>query len=62
MLAIDWANLQVASAFVLGAVLGSLATIRVMRAILQTYSRYGMFRGAKEPPAPTPEGQDGGRD
>lgn len=60
MLAIDWANLQVASAFVLGAVLGALATIRIMRAVLQTYGRYGLSRGAKEPPAPTPEGQDEG--
>lgn len=60
MLAIDWANLQVASAFVLGGILGSLATIRVMRAILQTFSRYGLRWGAKEPAAPPPEGQDGG--
>lgn len=60
MVAVDWANLQVASAFVLGAVFGSLATIRVMRAVLQTYDRYGLSRGAKKPPAPTPEGQDEG--
>jgi hypothetical protein len=31
---IDWSNLQVASAFVLGAALGTIATIRVMRAVL----------------------------
>ena len=37
---IDWSNLQVASAFVLGAVLGTVATIRVMRAILKTYEPY----------------------
>lgn len=64
MLAIDWANLQVASAFVLGAVLGALATIRIMRAILQTFNRYGpyLISGAKKPAAPPPEGQDGGLD
>lgn len=36
---VDWSNLQVASAFVLGAVLGVLAAIRIMRAILQTFER-----------------------
>lgn len=35
---VDWANLHVASAFVLGAVLGVIATIRIMRAILQTFN------------------------
>lgn len=34
---VDWQNLQVASAFVLGAVLGTFATIRVMRAVLRTF-------------------------
>jgi hypothetical protein len=57
VLAIDWANLQVASAFVVGCLFGSIATIRVMRAVLQTYERYGMFRGAKKPP---PSEDDGG--
>lgn len=59
MLAVDWANLQVASAFVLGGVLGAIATIRIMRAILQTFGRYAphLFRDAKEPRPPTPEGE-----
>lgn len=57
MPAVDWANLHVASAFVLGGILGALATIRILRAVLQTYSRYGLNRGAKEPPPPTPEGE-----
>lgn len=33
---VDWSNLQVATAFVLGAILGSVGTIRVMRAVLRT--------------------------
>jgi uncharacterized membrane protein len=41
---IDWKNLQVATAFVLGAVLGSIATIRVMRAILHTFDWRGRVR------------------
>jgi hypothetical protein len=31
--AVDWASLHVAGAFVLGAVLGTVATIRIMRAV-----------------------------
>lgn len=38
MLAADWSNLTVASAFVVGAVLGTVATIRLTRALL-TYLR-----------------------
>lgn len=57
MLGVEWENVNLAGAFVLGAVLGTLATIRVMRAVLQTFSRYSPLRGAKEPPPP--EGDEG---
>lgn len=57
MLGVDWENVNLAGAFVLGATLGTLATIRVMRAVMQTYGRYGLIRGAKEPP---PSEDDGG--
>jgi hypothetical protein len=60
VLGIEWENVNLAGAFVIGAAMGTLATIRVMRAVLQTFSRYGMIRGATKPPAPTPEGQDEG--
>ena len=33
----EWSNLTVAGAFVLGATLGTLAAIRVMRAVLHTF-------------------------
>lgn len=52
MFAVEWENVHLAGAFVIGAVLGTLATIRVMRAVLQTFSRYSPRRGAKEPPPP----------
>jgi hypothetical protein len=35
--AIDWANLTVAGAFIAGAGLATLATIRVMRAVISTF-------------------------
>ena len=57
MLAVDWENVNLAGAFVLGATLGTLATIRVMRAVMQTYNRYGARRGATKPP---PSEDDGG--
>ena len=50
MFGVEWENVHLAGAFVIGAILGTLATIRVMRAVLQTFGRYGMIRGAKEPP------------
>jgi len=59
VLAVDWENVNLAGAFVLGAVMGTLATIRVMRAVLQTFSRFGLRRDAKEPP---PAEADGGSD
>jgi hypothetical protein len=34
---IEWENVNLAAAFVLGALLGTLATIRVMRAVLSTF-------------------------
>jgi len=39
VLATDWANLTVAGAFVAGAVLGALATIRLVRALIALFSR-----------------------
>ena len=48
--ATDWANLTVAGAFVLGAVLGALATIRLARALL------GLF--ARAPTSRRPRGDD----
>lgn len=59
MLGVDWENVNLAGAFVIGATLGTLATIRVMRAVLQTYERIPSrrTRGAKEPPPP--EGDEG---
>jgi len=56
VLGVEWENVHLAGAFVLGAVLGAFATIRIMRAVLQTFSRY-RFRDAKEPP---PAEADGG--
>jgi hypothetical protein len=35
--AVDWANLVPASAFVLGAVLATVATLRVMRAVISSF-------------------------
>ena len=57
MLGVEWENVHLAGAFVLGAILGTLATIRIMRAVLQTFGRYGPIRGAKKPP---PAEADGG--
>jgi hypothetical protein len=57
VLGVDWENVNLAGAFVLGAVLGTLATIRVMRAVLQTFNRYSPRRGATKPP---PSEDDGG--
>jgi hypothetical protein len=59
VLGVDWENVNLAGAFVLGAVLGTLATIRVMRAVLQTFSRYSPRRGAKEPPPTEVDGGSG---
>ena len=52
----EWSNLTVAGAFVLGAVLGALGAIRVMRAVFG-YIRPNPFRGAQKPPPP--EGDEG---
>jgi hypothetical protein len=57
VLTVEWENVHLAGAFVLGAVLGALATIRIMRAVLQTFNRYGPRRNANEPP---PAEADGG--
>lgn len=35
----DWSNLTVATAFVLGAILGSVATVRLTRALLDYLRR-----------------------
>jgi hypothetical protein len=35
--ALDWANLTVAGAFIAGAALATLATIRVMRAVISAF-------------------------
>jgi hypothetical protein len=53
----EWENLTVAGAFVLGAALGTLATIRVMRVVFGYVRPSSMFRGAKKPPPP--EGDEG---
>ena len=62
MLAVEWSNVHLAGAFVLGAVLGALATIRIMRAVLQTFNRYGPRRNANEPPPPDESGDGGSID
>lgn len=36
---VDWANLSVAAAFVLGAIVGTIATILVMRTLMQYLRR-----------------------
>jgi uncharacterized membrane protein len=52
--AIQWENVHIAGAFLLGSILGSLATIRVMRAVLQTYEKtiqtHYLTRDAQESP------------
>jgi hypothetical protein len=50
--ATDWANLTVAGAFVAGAILGTIATIRVTKVIVQYWERRG-----DDPPAPRPPGE-----
>lgn len=35
--AVDWSNLTVAGAFILGAVLGAVATLRLARAIISLF-------------------------
>jgi hypothetical protein len=45
--AVDWDNLTVAGAFVLGAVLAALATIRVTRAVAIMFG--GEIRRARRP-------------
>jgi hypothetical protein len=57
VLAVDWENLQVAGAFILGVALGSLATIRVMRVVFGYIQPWNMRRGAQRPPPP--EGDEG---
>jgi hypothetical protein len=47
--ATDWANLTVAGAFVVGAVAGTVATIRVVKHIAQFWDRE-----RHEPPHPDP--------
>jgi hypothetical protein len=40
LLGTDWSNLTVAGAFILGAVLGSIAMIRVTRIVLEYFWKY----------------------
>jgi hypothetical protein len=40
LLGTDWSNLTVAGAFILGAVLGSIAMIRVTRIVLEYFQKY----------------------
>lgn len=44
---VDWQNLQVASAFVLGGFLGALAAIRIMRHVLRTFEHDRFNKGDK---------------
>lgn len=37
--AVDWANLTVAAGFILGAILGTVATIAVMRTLVSWFRR-----------------------
>lgn len=39
MFAVDWSSVTLAGAFVLGAVFGTFATLRVMRAVLGVFRR-----------------------
>lgn len=48
MLGTDWSNLTVAGAFVVGAVAGTAATIRVVKHIAQFWDQ------RRDPPAPDP--------
>jgi len=57
--AADPAPYTLAGAFVLGASLGSLATIRVMRVVFGYVRPNNLIRGAKEPRPDPREGQDG---
>lgn len=59
MFATDWENLTVAGAFVLGAALGTIATIRVMRVVFGYVQPWRRNRGATKPPPPA-EADDGG--
>ena len=45
---IEWDAVTLAGMFVLGAVLGAVATLRLAKAVLATFERH---RDAKEPPA-----------
>jgi hypothetical protein len=55
----EWENLTLAGAFIFGAALGTIATIRVMRAVFG-YVRPNLFRGAtKPPPADADDGSVG---
>jgi hypothetical protein len=49
VLGADWSNLTVAGAFIVGAVLGSIAMIRVTRMVLEYFQRYLYGRGSDEP-------------
>jgi hypothetical protein len=60
VLATDWENLTVAGAFIVGVVLGSLATIRVMRVVFGYIEPWRSRRGAQKPPPDPGEGSDGG--
>jgi hypothetical protein len=37
VIAVEWSNVHLAGAFVIGATLGSIATIRIMRHVLRTF-------------------------
>jgi hypothetical protein len=51
--AVDWSNLTVAAAFILGAVLATLATIRVVRAVAVMFG--GELRRGRRGPPPSDE-------
>ncbi len=50
---IDWSNLQVAGAFVLGAILATIAVLRVVRAVAMMFG--GELRRTRRRPGDTEE-------
>jgi len=54
---IEWDAVTLAGMFVLGSILGAVATLRLARAVLATFERPHRTRDAKEPP---PSEDDGG--
>lgn len=53
---IDWANLNVAAAFVLGAVLATIAVLRVVRAVAMMFGNE--TRRSRRPPPPKNKEQE----